>query len=257
MLCPEARIAVAMTRFIGHGLIAQHTCRRRKGAARFTVEDIDRLARTVRDRVVRPWGELIIAAVACPGEGRTFRRDMEPEIRIGDHIDPRMRRVGAVVDAHHIAAVLGKATITIPETKIVPGRRRTVYYRLDHRTAFFRPAFDGDRRKPRSTQPLSGHLSRSLTANGSLGIARRQIDGDFLAATKLLGQRAVLRMHDDARRGEQRVVAFVAHLVAAHREDVRLTAATGAETFHDPVDGALCVLRIGEGTLVDRHDIDG
>src|SRR5690606_37901546 len=142
-------------------------------------------------------------------------------------IDPRMRRGGAIVDAHHIGAILGKAAIAVPEAEVVACRSRTLHRWLDSRAAFFRPALNGDGRKTGGTKPLA----RSLPATGGLGIARGEIDGDFLAAAQLFGQRAVLCVHDDTRRSEQRVVAFVAHLVAAHREDMRLAAATRPESF--------------------------
>ena len=176
---------------------------------------------------------------------------MEPEIRIGDHVDPWMRRGCAVVDPHDVAAILGKTAIAIPELEIVARWSWTCYwFWLCKRTALFGAALKRNRCKPCCTQPLLGRDRCFCVA--SCG----QINRDFLASAQLFGKRTVLRMHDDTSRSEKRVVAFLAHLIATNRKDMRLTAATSAETFHDPVDGALRILRIGECAFVDRNDVD-
>ena len=65
----ERGVAMAVAGFIGDSFVAQHIRCWCKAAARFAIKNIDRLARTVGDRIICPRGKLIITAIACPGKG--------------------------------------------------------------------------------------------------------------------------------------------------------------------------------------------
>ncbi len=69
VLCREGGVAMAMAGFIGDSFVAQYIGCRGKAASGFTIKNIDRLTRTIGDRIICPRGKLIIAAVASPGEG--------------------------------------------------------------------------------------------------------------------------------------------------------------------------------------------
>src|SRR3990172_5624502 len=56
------------------------------------VAHIERLPRAIGDRIVRPGGELVLAAVHGPGGAAAFGRHMKAEGGIGDDVYPGGRR---------------------------------------------------------------------------------------------------------------------------------------------------------------------
>ena len=60
----------------------------------FVVPDIEGLTWGVADRIIRPGGELVLAAVARPGVATAFGRGLEAEGRIRDDVDPGRGVVG-------------------------------------------------------------------------------------------------------------------------------------------------------------------
>ncbi len=59
----------------------------------FLIAQVERFARQVSDRVVAPGGQAVFAAVLCPGAAGTSFGDHEAELRVGDDVDPWMRRM--------------------------------------------------------------------------------------------------------------------------------------------------------------------
>ncbi len=70
------------------------------------VPQIERLAGAVGHRVVRPRGELVLAAVSRPGVAAALGRDLKAEAGIGDDVDPWRRRRLARRAARHIFAAV-------------------------------------------------------------------------------------------------------------------------------------------------------
>ena len=75
----EAAVAPAMTGDINSRGIADGNRCRTPDVAGFVVPDIEGLAWGVADRIVRPGGELVFAAVARPGVAAAFGRGLEAE----------------------------------------------------------------------------------------------------------------------------------------------------------------------------------
>ena len=84
--------AAAVPRRIGRRGIADWLGRRAPQREAVGVAQIEGLARAIGDGVVRPGGELVLAAVDRPGVAAALGRRLEAEAGIGDHIDPRRRR---------------------------------------------------------------------------------------------------------------------------------------------------------------------
>ncbi|MNT40118.1 hypothetical protein D3C72_1764120 [compost metagenome] len=87
------------------------------------VADIDSLAARVRNSVIGPGRQLVVAAVLRPGAAAAAGRRLEAKAGIRDHIDPwgRGRPLGVL---HHdiFPAVLIEATQAVEELE--PGLRR-------------------------------------------------------------------------------------------------------------------------------------
>ena len=69
--------------------------RRRRRSPQLTallVAHVQRLARAIADRIVRPRRQLVLPTVQRPGESASLSRDLEAECGIGDDVDPRSRR---------------------------------------------------------------------------------------------------------------------------------------------------------------------
>ena len=74
------------------------------------VSQIDRFARAIGDRIVRPRRELVLATVHRPRVAAALRGDLEPESRIRNHVDPRRRcRLPRPEQRDVLAAVGGEA----------------------------------------------------------------------------------------------------------------------------------------------------
>ena len=98
----EAAVASPVPRDIGRLRVADGQRGRTPEIAGFVVSDVEGFARGVADRIVRPRGELVIAAIGGPGAAAAFGRRLETERRIGDHVDPRRRRRLAGPEHRHI-----------------------------------------------------------------------------------------------------------------------------------------------------------
>ena len=67
--------------------------RRRPDLGRLLVTQVERLAGPVRDRIVGPGRQAVLAAVQRPGGAAAGLGDQEAELRVGHHIDPGGRRL--------------------------------------------------------------------------------------------------------------------------------------------------------------------
>ncbi len=99
----EDGIACAVSNQIGCRCTTRQR-RRRPHLGRFFVAQIDRFARRIGDRIVRPGRQAVLAAVASPGIARAGLGHHETEIRIGNHIDPRRGRLLAWLEVDHVLA---------------------------------------------------------------------------------------------------------------------------------------------------------
>ena len=94
----EAAVAEAVARDVGargRGSAARSAVHRCAGVF---IANVDRFARRVADRVVRPGRELVLAAVLRPGVAAALGRHLEAEARVGDHVDPGRRRACALLE---------------------------------------------------------------------------------------------------------------------------------------------------------------
>ena len=106
----EPAVAPAMPRHIGGGVVADRQRRRAPQVAGVVVAQIEHLARTIADRIVRPGRELVLAAVDRPGVAAAFGRHLKAEVGIGDDVDPgRRRRLAGAEDRRHIPARLRRS----------------------------------------------------------------------------------------------------------------------------------------------------
>src|SRR6202040_3086403 len=84
----EAAVALTVSGDVGPGLL---TDRQHGGTPQFAtvfVPPIYRFARRVADRVIRPWGELVLTAVERPCVTRARLRNLETKGRVRNHVDP-------------------------------------------------------------------------------------------------------------------------------------------------------------------------
>ena len=117
-----------MPRHIGRRFIADW---KRSGAPEIPglfVPEIEGLARPVGDRVVGPWGQLMLAAVHRPGVAAALSGYLEAEAGIGHHVDPWGRgRLARPEDGHIFSAPFGEAPQPV---EVLYTRRRTRYLKL-------------------------------------------------------------------------------------------------------------------------------
>ena len=59
----------------------------------FFIPQIERFPRQIRDRIITPGRQAVFTAVAGPGAAGTHFRNQEAKLRIGDDVDPRVRRM--------------------------------------------------------------------------------------------------------------------------------------------------------------------
>ena len=106
-------------------LAADRLGRRAPQLAAVVVPDVDRLAHRVADGVVGPRRELVLAAVPRPRVARPGLGDLEPERRVGDHVQPRRRGgLPGAEDRDVLAPVVGEATEPVEELQLRARRGR-------------------------------------------------------------------------------------------------------------------------------------
>src|SRR5581483_5181693 len=98
----EAAVALTVPGDIEGAGFANRGCRGGPKVPALLVTQIDRLSGRVADRIVRPGGQLVLAAVAGPGVAGTFRGHLKSEGRVGDHVDPGCRGRTTVPEDCHI-----------------------------------------------------------------------------------------------------------------------------------------------------------
>ena len=111
----EAAEPLPVPRLVKRPGIARDRREGRKRLPAGMIEDVNRFARPVGDRIVRPRRQLEIAAVATPGEGRAFGGGVESEGPVGYHVDPGMRRGALAAKPDDIVA-----TIPVEPAEAVP-----------------------------------------------------------------------------------------------------------------------------------------
>ncbi len=179
----EAGIAEAVAGHIGTAVGLMDVGGRPPQCAAVTVGDVDHLAGAVLDRVVRPWGQLVLPAVPRPRIPGAVGGDMEAGARIGDDVDPGRRRPEAVPKDHDVFAGGGvEAAIAVPEGE---------------------PAGIG--RRPEQLRTRGGGRA------GGDGAGRRQ-------PLELLGQAAAAARQHGPGGAEERLACIVADQVAAEHE---------------------------------------
>src|SRR3990170_7683243 len=105
-------------------LVADWQGRRAPQGTGLVVVDIEGLARTICDRIVRPGGELIFAAVDGPGGTTAFGRHLKAEGWVGDDVYPGGRcRLTRAEDCYIFPSILGEAAEPVEELKIRQRRR--------------------------------------------------------------------------------------------------------------------------------------
>ena len=88
----ESAVTAAVAGRVGRRRVADGRRGRAPQVTRFVVAQIEGFAASVADGIVRPRGELVLAAVDGPGVAAALGSRLEPESRIGDDVDPRRRR---------------------------------------------------------------------------------------------------------------------------------------------------------------------
>jgi len=77
---------------VSGGVVANGKSGRRPDIAAILVTHVDSFTGAVADRIVRPWRELVFAAIDRPRATASLCGHLEAERRIGDHIHPRRGR---------------------------------------------------------------------------------------------------------------------------------------------------------------------
>ena len=115
----EPAVSPAVAGDVGRRVVADRQGRRAPQVASVVVAQIERLARTIGDRIVRPRGELVLAAVHGPGVAAAFGRHLKAEGGVGDDVDPgRRRRLARAEDRHIFPSVLGEAAEPVEELEV-------------------------------------------------------------------------------------------------------------------------------------------
>ena len=106
-------------------LAADRLGRRTPQLAAVVVPDVDRLAHRIDDRVVRPRGELVFAAVPGPRVPRPGLGDLEPERRVGDDVEPGCRGgLSRAEDGDVLAPPIDEAAEAVEELELRAWRDR-------------------------------------------------------------------------------------------------------------------------------------
>src|SRR3990172_10822523 len=126
----RSTVALEVTNDVGPGLLPNRQRRWAPQLATLLVPDVDRLARGVAHRIVRPRGELVFAAVDRPCVPRTRFGDLEAEARIRDHIHPGGRRALSLAKERHVFPSLRREPAEAVEELEIRRRERHVRRRL-------------------------------------------------------------------------------------------------------------------------------
>src|SRR3972149_5803482 len=119
----EPAVSWSVAGDIGRRLVPDRHGRRTPQVARVVVAQIERLARTIGDRVVRPGGDLAFAAVDGPGVAAAFGSHLKAESGVGDDIDPGgRRRLTGAEDRYIFPSVVGEAAEPVEELEVLQGR---------------------------------------------------------------------------------------------------------------------------------------
>src|SRR6185295_720413 len=84
------------------GFAPERPGRRGPNVAGLLVAEIDDLPQRIGDRIIAPRRQAVRLAVAAPGEARATFGNEEAKLRIGDDVDPRLRRQALFGDPHAI-----------------------------------------------------------------------------------------------------------------------------------------------------------
>ncbi len=222
----KAAVAPSVPRQIGGGLVAD---RQRCGApqvAGILVANIEGLARPVGDRVVGPGRQLMFLAVGRPGVAAALSGDLEAEAGIGDDIDPGRRgRLAGAEYGDVFAAILAEAADAVEE---------------------FQPRLG----------PGDLQLGDRVAAPGYGAIGRL----GFRRPLQLVEQAAAFPDQDDAGDGDEQGLGLGRNHIGAQHEDVAGRAFLAdlrprLAGPHQGFQGDLQVLDIGDGALVEDHQI--
>src|ERR1700683_5100033 len=117
----EDAVAVAVTDDVRRAILANRQRGRSPQLPGIEILNIEHLAGTVADRVVRPLRNLMLLAVDCPGVARALDRDLEAERLIRDHVDPRRRRPLSLAENRHVlASIAGDPAESVEDLEIAP-----------------------------------------------------------------------------------------------------------------------------------------
>src|SRR4029453_13007802 len=106
----EPAVSPPMAGGVGARLVANWQRRRAPQGTSLVVVNIERLARTIGDRIVRPGGDLVLAAVEGPGGAAAFGPHPKAEAGVRDDVYPGGRRCLSRAEERYIfPSILGEA----------------------------------------------------------------------------------------------------------------------------------------------------
>ena len=105
----EGRIARAVADQTGSLAAGWHGCGRPDQAG-LLIAQVERFARQIGQWVVAPGSQPVLAAVFSPGATRSGFRDQKTKLRIGNHVDPRVRRVLPRLEINDVFFPVGAET---------------------------------------------------------------------------------------------------------------------------------------------------
>ena len=222
-----------MARDVGAGA-ANRQGGRRPQLAGLQVLQIDHLARGVGDRVVRPRGDLVLAAVFRPDMTAAFGRDLKTEARVGNHVDPGgWGGAAGLKDRHVLSPIQVKAARAVEELERGQRRRRRRCCLGRSRNRNRGRAGCGlDRWRRRQSLQLGGKIASVCHKNGA-----RHRDQVF------------------PRTGVKQVRPQGVDRAVGRRVDAR-GPGTGPRGAHGAFYGDLQVLHIGRGPVVQNDKVN-
>ena len=115
----EPTVSAAVPGDIGRRGVADRQRRGGPEIACVFVAQIERFARPIAHRIIRPRRDLILTAVDRPRVAAAVGSNLEAERRIGDHVDPRRgRRLAWPEDGHVLASVSREPAETVEKLEI-------------------------------------------------------------------------------------------------------------------------------------------
>ena len=225
----ETAISAAVAGDIGRREVADRQRCRSPKVARVVVPQVERLARTIADRIVRPRRDLIFAAVDRPCVAAALGSRVEAECGIGDDVDPRRRRrLARPQDRHIFSSVSREAAEPVEEFEV--GGAAAV--------------------------PASSNGGTVCFGAGLSGADRLH------DALELFEQSAALGGKNDPRDGSEKVFRFGRDQVGAQQEDAARTALASRQRRRPAcpdqgLDRDLKFLDIGGLAIVQDDQIDG